>query len=117
MEGQTIRDFATDAMRYWEPRRVIYNLVLTAIVATYFVLGWPASRKTLEVNLILLLFILAVLANVAYCAAYIPDIFAQASGFRDLWQRYRWILFVIGVVFAGIITRFWALAFFGTASH
>jgi len=117
MEGQTIRDFATDAMRYWEPRRIVYNLVLTAIVATYFLLGWPGSRKSLELNFLLLLFILAVLANVAYCAAYIPDIFAQASGFRDLWQRYRWILFVIGVIFAGIITRFWALAFFPASSH
>ena len=117
MEGQTIRDFATDAMRYWEPRRLIYNVVLAAIVIVYFVLGWPESRKSLELNFVLLLFILAVLANVAYCAAYIPDIFAQASGFRDLWQRYRWILFSIGLVFAGIITRFWALAFFHPASR
>ena len=117
MESPTVRDFVTDAMRYWEPRRIVYNVVLAAIVLTYFALGWPASRHTLEVNLVLLVFVLAVLANVAYCAAYIPDVVAQASGFRDLWQKYRWVLFLIGVAFAGVITRFWALAFFGADRH
>ena len=55
---------------------------------------------------------LAVLANVAYCAAYVVDIFAQVSGYRELWQKYRWLLFVVGLLFAGVITRFWSLAFF-----
>jgi len=32
----TIRECATDAVRYWEPRRIIYNLVLAAIVLAYF---------------------------------------------------------------------------------
>ena len=59
--------------------------------------------------------LLAVLANVAYCAAYLPDLFAQASGFRDSWRRYRWILFAIGLLFAGVITRYWAIAFFLSA--
>lgn len=59
---------------------------------------------------------LAVIANVAYCAAYVVDIFAQASGFRELWQRYRKVLFVIGTLFAAIITRFIALGMFA-ANH
>jgi hypothetical protein len=49
-------------------------------------------------------------ANIAYCAAYIVDNFAQASGFRELWQRYRWLLFVTGTTFAAIITHFVATA-------
>lgn len=117
MDGQTLRDYVTDAMKYWEPRRIVYNLVLTGIVAAYFLLQWPASRSAIELNVMLLVFVMAVLANVAYCAAYIPDIFAQSSGFRDVWQRYRWILFAIGVAFAGTITRFWALAMFGGRKH
>ncbi len=117
MDGLSVREFFTDAMRYWEPRRIIYNVVLAAIVLTYFALAWPGSRQTLELNLVLLVFVLAVLANVAYCAAYIPDVFAQASGFRDMWQRYRWVLFLVGMAFAGVLTRFWALAFFGADRH
>jgi hypothetical protein len=34
---------------------------------------------------------LAAVANVAYGAAYLVDIFAQMSGFRELWRSARWI--------------------------
>lgn len=113
METATIREWASDAIRYWEPRRILYNLILAAIVLAYFSLALPASKSIVTVNFVLSLFLLAVLANVAYCAAYVVDIFAQASGFRDLWQRYRWVLFFVGMTFAGILTRFWSMAFFG----
>jgi hypothetical protein len=112
MDAATIREWATDAIRYWEPRRILYNLILSAIVLGYFVVGLPGSRGIISLNFVLGLFLLAVLANIAYCAAYVADIFAQASGFRELWQKYRWILFVIGVLFAGILARFWSLSFF-----
>jgi len=39
----TIREGATDAIRYGEPRRIIYNLVLAAIVLAYFVAGVPVT--------------------------------------------------------------------------
>jgi len=39
---------------------------------------------------VLLLFLLAVLANVACCAAYVVDIFA--SGYREQWWKLRWIV-------------------------
>jgi hypothetical protein len=41
-----------------------------------------------------LLFLLAVLPNVAYCAAYVVDIFA--SGYREQWWKLIWIIFTIG---------------------
>jgi hypothetical protein len=81
-------------------------------VVGYFVAGLPDSKHVLSLDLLLLLFLLAVLANVAYCAAYVPDIFAQASGFRDVWLRFRWVLFLIGVIFAAILTRFWSMGLF-----
>jgi hypothetical protein len=112
LDAATIREWATDAIRYWEPRRILYNLVLAAIVITYFAMGLPATKPLSTVNLVLVLFLLAVLANVAYCAAYAVDIFAQTSGFRELWQRFRWVLFLIGLAFASIITRFWSMALF-----
>jgi hypothetical protein len=118
MEASTLRDYATDAVKFWEPRRVLYNLVLTAVVVLCFVVGYPASKMALSLDFCLGLFILAVIANVAYCAAYIVDLFVQSSGFRELWQRYRWLLFAIGTTFAAIITRFVAMGMFqhGVAS-
>jgi hypothetical protein len=112
MENASLRESVTESIRYWEPRRIIYNAVLGAIVITYFVLALPASRQVLSVDFILWLFLLAVLANVAYCAAYIVDVFAQYSGLQEQWRNYRWILLLIGISFAGVITRFFAIAFF-----
>src|SRR5437868_7482081 len=112
MNGSELRDYFTDAIRFWEPRRLIYNLVLTAIVIAYFAVGYPGSKNVLSVDFALGLFILAVVANIAYCAAYLADVFVQASGFRDLWQRSRWVLFAIGTTFAAIITRFVAMGMF-----
>jgi hypothetical protein len=50
---------------------------------------------------------------VAYCAAYLPDVFAQMSSVRNSWLRYRWVLFVVGLAFAAILAHFWSLAMFG----
>jgi len=116
MDNADLRDYVTDAIRFWEPWRVAYNLVLAAVVAIYFVISYPSSKKMLSLDFCLGLFLLAVIANVAYCAAYIVDIFAQASGFRELWQRYRWLLFAIGTTFAAIVTRFVAIGMFRPGS-
>jgi hypothetical protein len=117
MAVQTFRESLTDAIRYWEPRRLLYNLVLAATVLTYFGLNYPASKEALlSVDGALFIFILAVLANVAYCAAYVVDIFAQLSEFRPVWLKYRWAMLAIGIFFAGAITRFFALGMFSSAS-
>lgn len=84
LETATIREWATDAIRYGEPRRILYNLALAAIVLADFVLGPPLSKGLMTLNFMLFLFLLAVLANVACCAAYVVDIFAQISGFREM---------------------------------
>ena len=112
MDAATLRESTTDAIRYWEPRRLIYNVILAAIVLIYFAVNYTASKTQMTLNGAQAVFLLAVLANVAYCAAYVADIFAQISGYRELWHRYRWILFVIGMLFAGIITRFVAMGMF-----
>ena len=112
MNSQNIRELAGDAIRYWEPRRIIYNLVLAAIVLAYFVASYPHSKAQLTTDFVLMLFLLAVVANIAYCAIYVVDLFAQASDLRDIWRRYRWVLLVIGTSFAGVMTRFLAIGMF-----
>ena len=116
MSEMTVRDALTDAIRYWELRRIAYNAILAVVVAVVFVAQWPQSRLALSTDLAQTLFILAVLANVAYCAAYVVDVVAQYSGFRDVWTHYRWVLFVVGVVFASIIAKFFAVGIFSRAA-
>lgn len=117
MDSGSLREFLTDAIRFWEPRRVVYNLVLAAIVITYFGLGYPGSKSVINLDFALGLFILAVIANIAYCAAYLADVFVQASSFRQIWQRSRWVLFALGTTFAAIITRFMAMGMFNPNSR
>ena len=109
-------EILTDAIRYWELRRIAYNAVLAVVVVTLFLAGWPASLGHITVNSAELIFVLAVLANVAYCAAYVVDVAAQSSAYRATWKRYRWVLFVIGVLFASILARFFAAKIFGYAA-
>jgi len=104
-----LRDIAADAVGYWERRRLIYNGILILIVAWYFVSGLPSSREHAGFNLLLVLFVLGVVANVLYCLAYVADVFVQLSAVRAAWIRWRWVLFVIGTATAAIMTRFFAL--------
>ncbi len=108
----SLRDAATNAIRYWEPRRFLYNAVLSIIVISYFITGLPKSAKLLTFDGFLGLFLLAVIANILYCAAYIVDIFIQLSDFRETWLRYRWTLLLIGILFASIVTRFFSVGIF-----
>ena len=117
MERKSLRECVTNAIGYWEPRRLIYNLALALIVLVYFAINYPASKTTLSVDLGLGIFLLAVVANVAYCVAYAVDIFAQMSGFRLLWLKHRWMMLVIGILFAGTITRWLAIGMFSSARH
>jgi len=83
----SIRDVIANAIRYWERGRILYNAVLAAIVIGYFVANWPVSGVRFSFDLAQFLFVLAVLANIAYCAAYPVDVFVQMSSVRTAWLR------------------------------
>jgi hypothetical protein len=106
----------SNAIRYWERRRIAYNAVLLVVVVVMFTVNLPGSRANASVNTLLMLFVLAVLANVAYCAAYIVDVAAQLSAFRDIWLRVRWVLAAIGTAFAGVLAYFFSTGFFGQSA-
>jgi len=108
-ERRSFAAFAAEALRYWEPRRLIYNLVLASVVTAHVVARWPASRVLLERDHVLALFLLAVLANIPYCAAYAVDLFVQSSELRAPWRRRRWLVFAIGTAFAAVLTHFFML--------
>jgi len=102
-------DMVSNAMRYWERGRLFYNLALTAVVLFHVAAAWPHSKALFIWDVGLGLFALAVLANVAYCAAYAVDLFVQSSGSQVAWQRWRWVLLVIGTAFAAVIAHFFVM--------
>jgi hypothetical protein len=106
------RELITDALRYWELRRVAYNALLALIVLGHFLASWPASRSSVTINGLLGMFLLTVLANVAYSVVYLVDVFIQLSGFRASRRRWRSMLLVVGFAFAGVLTHFFSTGIF-----
>src|SRR6267143_4022813 len=97
------RGLLVDAIRFWEPRRLLYNFVLSAVAVVWLVATWPHFRPALTLHSLLLLAILALLANVCYCAAYLVDIPMQRSSFSTVWRRRRWGLLLMGRLFAILV--------------
>jgi len=101
------RALLVDAIRFWEPRRLVYNLVLAAVVMVWLVVTWPHFRPAFTLQSLLLLTILALLANACYCAAYFVDIALQSLSVGTALRRQRWGLWVIGTLFAILLANYW----------
>jgi hypothetical protein len=100
-------DLLDDALRYWEPRRIAYNVVLAGECLGWLVFTWPHFRAALTLPALLPLFVLAVLANLCYCAAYVIDIPMQYSSFGARWRRWRWGVWLAGMLFAAVLAFYW----------
>ena len=96
-----------DALRYWEPRRLAYNLVLIAVTFAWVAGTWPHFRPELTLSSLPPMAVLALLANVCYCAAYIVDIAMLHSSVASVWGRRRWILWLVGTLFAILLASYW----------
>jgi hypothetical protein len=103
MQSEVLRN----AIGYWEPRRVWYNAVLTALAGCWIVLTWPHFRPAFTFASLSKLIVLAVLANVCYSAAYLVDVPMQRSPLRAAWQQWRWVFWLFGTLFALAVTYYW----------
>jgi len=101
------RGFLADAIRFWEPRRLVYNLILALVVVVWIVASWPHFRPMFTLHSLLLLGFLALLANACYCAAYFVDIPMQGLSVGTALRRQRWGLWVIGTLFAILFENYW----------
>ena len=107
-----LRDILSNAIRYWEPRRIAYNLALAAVVVVWVWTTWPHFRGALSFQHLLALLVLAVLANICYCAGYVVEITIQYSAiqysaFQATWRRRRWALWLVGTLFAMALAYYW----------
>jgi hypothetical protein len=96
-----------NALRFWETRRIPYNIVLLAVTACWFLASWPHFRPALTFQSLPPFLILAFLANVCYCAAYLVDIPFQLSAVGSAWRRRRWALWLVGTLFAILLASYW----------
>lgn len=102
----SLREIWSESLRYWEKRRVIYNLVLTATVLTTVArlhLWHFAGSPLAWLGLVFA----AIMANICYCAAYPVDVALQYSDFREGWLQKRHWLLVLGCFLGACITLGW----------
>jgi hypothetical protein len=93
--------------RYWELRRIAYNLVLSAVVVVWVVSTWPHFREALTLPSLGKLLVLAALANVVYSAVYLVDIPLQQSSVAATWHRWRFGLWLAGTLLAFLFENYW----------
>ncbi|HEX4075479.1 MAG TPA: hypothetical protein VHX49_08790 [Candidatus Acidoferrales bacterium] len=105
--SETLGGIVTEAARFWEPRRLIYNSTLAAATVSWLLATWPHFRPALKMSSFVLLAILAMLANLCYSAAYLLDVPLQLSSLGAIWKRRRWILWLAGTAFAVALANYW----------
>jgi hypothetical protein len=89
-------------VRYWEPRRISYNALLSAIVIFNFARVWPRSRVVLAPKPLGMLLVLALIANFAYTTAYLFELALDPPS-----KAYRRAAFIAGTLFAAALTWYW----------
>ena len=96
-----------EAGRFWEPRRLLYNLLLFGVVVIWVVRSWPHFRPMITLEGLGVATVLALLANACYCAAYLADILIQNATSSAAWNRQRWVIWTVGTLLAILFENYW----------
>ena len=102
----SIKSRLTDAARYWERKRIIYNLILAVLAiacwAPDVIPGGPVEWGLAFI--VLLLF--AIAANTLFCFAYPLDLLFQLSPLEKYWRKTRWTVFSLGLALASALALY-----------
>src|SRR3974390_1231301 len=96
-----------EAVRFWERWRPWYNAALFAVVLLWLGLTWPHFRPALTPEALGKMLVLALAANVCYCAAYVVEAGIQAVSSEIARRRFRWAVWILGILFALLIENYW----------
>jgi hypothetical protein len=96
-----------EAVRFWEPRRIWYNAALFVVVLLWIVFTWPHFRPAFTLEALGIMLVLALLANVCYCTAYLVDLPIQAVSTDVYRRRLRWAVWILGMLFALVFENYW----------
>ena len=95
------------AVRYWELRRILYNVILCAVALGWIVATWPHFLPAFAMSSVLPIGVLALLANVLYCAAYPAEMLVQLSASAAARARWRLAIWITGTLLAVVLEYYW----------
>ncbi len=96
-----------EAVRFWEPRRASYNLILVAVVVVWVTATWPHFRAAFTFDSLRFLIFAAVAANVCYSAAYLVDVPLRRTLPEGRSKGWQWALWTAGTLFAFVLANYW----------
>jgi hypothetical protein len=102
-----ISDAFGNSWRFWELGRIPYNALLFIVATGWLVFTWPHFRPSLSLRAMPPAFVLALIANLCYTAAYLADIPLLYSPAGTTWRRWRWALWVAGMLLAIALEMYW----------
>jgi hypothetical protein len=94
------------AIRFWERRRIAYNFLLTIVFLGWVVVSWPLLKGAFSLVHLAQLAVLALIANVLYCAAYLTELFSNGL-VANQWRYWRWGIWIVGTLFAILVENYW----------
>ena len=103
----TFRQQLAAAARFWEFRRLFYNLLLAGVCVVWVISTWPAFKPAFTFLSLVQLSALALIANLCYSAVYLVEIPMQAHNANSITRRIRWTLWIAGTLFAIVLTNYW----------
>jgi hypothetical protein len=95
------------AVRFWEPLRILYNAVLALFALLWLVGTWPHFRPAFTPMHLAQVAVLALLANLCYSAVYLLEFAMQWSGLRGKQRMLRWTLWSAGLLLAIVLENYW----------
>lgn len=106
---QDYKTYRRTAIRYWEKRRIIYNLALVPPAFVGYgltdIMNHAGDAVSTNYHIIVPCFIMSALgANICYTFAYALEFLFGSDDPASLWlKRYRTVSFVCGVLFAMLL--------------
>jgi hypothetical protein len=97
----------SEALRYWEARRLVYNALLVLVVVAWCTLTWPHFQPAMHWGALVPLAVLALGANLCYSAVYLVELSMRAAPGVERWRRLRWLLFTVGTLLALLLANYW----------
>jgi hypothetical protein len=105
-ENQPTHFSIRSATRFWEPRRLIYNAILIATALFWLTKDWTHFLPAMKWSTLGAVTVLALLANLCYCAGYLADLTIQQLS-NSAWNRSRWAIWSLGTLFAMLFESYW----------
>ena len=92
--------FLLDAISYWEPKRIWYNVCLTVAALICWGPEIFAGGPREWIGGLTVLAVFAIIANILFCFAYPVDFVLQMSSSRPVLDASRTCLFSLGLILA-----------------